>query len=165
MTANAVLYGSIWIALALFAAGEIGRRPAPGHRRAAAWAWPASATGLAIAVTHVLIALHSFDDWNHALAKEAAARQTEAIYGVAWGGAVFVNYVFLSAWAADLACWRRDALRGAIVGTPGAGRLVLRTFYVVMVANGAVIFAAPNRRWMGLALLAALAVAWRRGKG
>ena len=36
------------------------------------------------------------------------ARQTAAVYGVAWGGGVYVNYLFVGVWLAELLWWRVD---------------------------------------------------------
>jgi hypothetical protein len=82
---DAALYGSIWMALGLFAVGEIGRRPARARHGAAAWAWPASAIGALVIIAHVLFALHSVHGWSHASAMAATASQTQAVYGIAWG--------------------------------------------------------------------------------
>jgi hypothetical protein len=29
------------------------------------------------------------------------ARQTDAVYGVSWGGGVYVNYLFVAAWLTE----------------------------------------------------------------
>jgi hypothetical protein len=147
------LYSTIWVALGLFAIGETGR-----GRSRAAWPWRASCAGLVLAACHFLFAFHLRHDWSHALAAEATARQTAAVYGLAWGGGVYVNYVFLGVWAVDLWRWRSHAPRAAHRSTPADW--LLRAFYFVIVLNAAVVFAAGWRRGLGLFLVTWLLVVW-----
>jgi hypothetical protein len=151
------LYLTIWFALALFAAGEFGRARA----RPAAWARPAFLAGLALALVHTTLAFAIVHRWSHQDAVRHTATQTEAVFGMAVGAGVYVNYVFYAAWAADAAWWHRT--RGA------ATAWALRAFYLVIILNAAVIFAAGWRRLLGLTLVAALLAAWtlpatRRGQ-
>jgi hypothetical protein len=142
---TAALYATIWIALVLFVAGERRGRPA----------LLASALGWILTVVHVVVALGGVHGWSHDAAVAAAARQTAAVYGIAWGGGTFVNYVFLLVWAIDLA--RRSRAPDA----PRAAPLVLRAFYFVFLMNAAVIFAVGWRRALGAALMLALLWMWR----
>lgn len=151
-----MLYLTIWGALALFAAGEVGRSgrrvvPAP-------WAWRTSLAGLLLASTHFLLAFDVRHDWSHASAVRDTARQTAAVYGLDWGGGVYVNYAFLGVWALDLWRWHVRTRRG----TPRARfpTWLARAFYFTVILNGAVIFAAGWRRGLGAALVAALVAAW-----
>jgi hypothetical protein len=87
------------------------------------------------------------------------ARQTAAVYGLDWGGGVFVNYAFLGVWAIDLWRWRAAMRRGA---TRSSGAMWLaRAFYVVVILNGAVIFAAGARRLLGAVIVVSLLMIWR----
>ena len=83
--------------------------------------------------------------WSHEAAIAATARQTLAVYGVNWGGGVFVNYAFVAVWLFEAWRWRRrPAGDDARVIT-----WMTRVFFLVMILNGAVIFAgrhAPDRR-------------------
>ena len=74
MSVTAALYLTIWVALALFAAGEAGR----SGRRAvpAPWARSASLIGLLLASAHFLLAFDVRHDWSHASAVQETARQT-----------------------------------------------------------------------------------------
>jgi hypothetical protein len=150
------LYLTIWIALALFAAGESGR----SGRRAvpAPWAWWASLAGVLAAAAHFALAFDGRHDWSHASAVEETARQAAAVYGLDWGGGVYANYAFLGVWALDLWRWRVAARRG--VSRSGWGTWLARAFYFIVILNGAVIFAGGWRRWVGVALVTWLAAAW-----
>jgi hypothetical protein len=144
------MYWTIWVALALFAAGEIGR-PA----RAAWWAW---ALGVALTIVHIVLAMAMVHGWSHAAAVAATARATDAVFGLDWGGGVFVNYLFVAVWAGETAWWRADP--GGHARRPSWMRWTLRLFYLVILVNAAVIFAAGWRRWLGAALVVLLGATW-----
>jgi hypothetical protein len=141
------MYWTIWSALVLFAAGEMGRR----HR--ATWAWWSWLTGVVLLAVHIAIAMATVHGWSHASAIAATARATNAVFGVDWGGGVYANYLFLIVWAADTALWHARRPR-AITWT-------LRIFYLVMILNAAVIFAAGSRRFLGAAIVGTLLWSWR----
>ena len=90
------LYGTIWIALVLFVVGEAGRSVTSLQSAGSRWAWRAFTTGLLLAILHSLLAFAIVHSWNHADAVASTARQTKSIYGVAFGGGLYVNYLFLS---------------------------------------------------------------------
>jgi len=153
------LYLSIWVALAFFAAGETGRR-VWNDAAAPAWAWWISATGLVLAAVHVALAFEVRHDWSHASAFGETARQTSAVYGLDWGGGLYLNFAFLAVWAIDLWRWRaeRHATRPA-----RTGHWFARAFFFVVILNGAVIFASGMRRALGVLLVTWLILAWRPG--
>lgn len=149
---------AIWLALACLLLGELGRRR---HRQTlvhTVWATKASAIGVVLGAAHTLLALGVVYDWDHARAVQVTAERAATVYGVAWPGSLYVNYVFLAWWAADVAWWWR-APQSFIRRSPAidwAWRLTAFT----MVLNGAVIFASPAGRIAGLPLVAALLFVW-----
>ena len=148
------LYLTIWLALALFVVGEVGRsafRPRP-------WVWWAFALGLFMALVHTAVAFDRVHNWVHADAVRNTAQQTEAMFGTAVGWGVYVNYLFFAVWLADAWWWRAGMTPAE---RPGSVTWTLRAFYLVIILNAAVIFAAPPRRIFGLAVVALLAWAWR----
>lgn len=150
----AALYLTIWAALCLFTAGEIGR--ARSARRLG-WPWHASALGLALSVVHTVIAFDVVHGWSHDDAVRNTALQTERVFGSAVGRGVYVNYVFFLVWLIDLVQWRRD---GGIERRSTGALLALHIFYLVIILNAAVIFAAGSRRLAGAALVILLSGAW-----
>lgn len=157
-----VMLLTIWLALAGFVLGHAGLRR---HRRTGiepSWVWPVWCLGLIACVVHVLLAMGFHHHWSHTAAVLETARQTEAVYGLSWGGGVYVNYLFVGVWLAELAWWRVDP-RGFHHRPPWL-RWAARTFYLVIVVNAAVIFAAPARRIAGAAVTAALLAAWWVGR-
>ena len=147
------LYSTIWISLAFFVAGQHGYRLA----RLPGWVHAANAIGLALCVIHIALAMGSVHGWRQAAAIEATAIQTESVYGLRWGGGVFVNYLFVVVWA--LEAWWRTRTRA--FADSRFARWLLRTFYAVVVFNAAVVFARGSMRMAGLVLVVALVLAWR----
>ena len=150
------LYGTIWLALVLFAAGEFGRARSPAAR----WGWPAFAGGLVLAIVHTLLSFAIVHRWSHADAVAATAAQTAAVYGASFGGGLYVNYAFFAVWFADAAWWRLSASSQI---RPPALMWTVRAFYIVIIVNAAVVFAGGWRRAAGVAVVAAILLAWSRG--
>jgi hypothetical protein len=156
---NAALYGTIWIALGLFCAGEAGRRHIHAGRLTAPWAWWAFSVGGLLCAIHVAIAMSVTYGWNHDAAVAATARQTMAVYGLDWGGGVYVNYAFVGVWWLDAWRWRRCPSRDGRVA-----RVVTwttRIFFFVIILNAAVIFAGGTRRIAGALIVLWLLWIWR----
>ena len=153
------LYLTIWLGLILFVAGETGRSFPQTSRATPSWAWWAFAAGLLLTIVHTILAFDIVHRWVHDDAVRSTARQTEAVFGVAVGWGVYVNYAFMAAWFADAWRWRTapaDQQRSSsLVWT-------LRAFYMVMILNGAIIFATGARRLLGIALVSWLCVCWGR---
>ena len=151
---NALLYWTVWLALAAFTAGEFAKV------RRWSGAWSTSATGAILLTIHILIAMAVRHGWSQTAALEATARQTRQMFGLDWGGGVYVNYLFAGVWIAELFVWRQwpDGYRLR----PGWIRWTLRAFYFVIIASGAVTFAVGWRRILGLALVATLVLSWAR---
>lgn len=146
---NAALFATIWLALAAFVIAEAVRRQAvPGQPPARWWA-PLSLAGLALLVVHIALAYAIRHGWSHEAAVHATARQTAAVYGLDWGGGIYVNFLFALAWALDV--WFR----------PPAIHRALRILYLVIIVNAAVIFVPGPRRWLGVTLVLALIWIWR----
>jgi hypothetical protein len=148
------LYLTIWAALCLFTAGEVGRARHP-HRLGLPWS--ASALGLTLAIVHTLLAFGLVHGWSHDDAVLKTAMQTERVFGTAVGWGVYVNYVFFAVWFIDLAWWRHD---GGIQRRGRAVVVALQACYLVIIVNAAIVFAAGDRRAAGIALVLVLVGAW-----
>ena len=153
--AEALIRTTIVGAMLAYAAAEWLRFRRPTAWRAARAAWTA---GAVLAVVHAGAALHVRHGWSqrHALAFTAA--QTAALTGLEWGGGLYVNYAFLTGWAADAVYWwHAPAAYRALPSSFGAARAFIFAF---MFFNGAVVFAHGPTRWIGLACIGAAAFAW-----
>ena len=148
------LYGTIWLALAAFVAGEAGKQ----RRTTSRWAWSISLAGALLCVAHIVIALGHHHHWNHDAAVRETAQQTAAVYGVAWGGGVYVNYVFVAVWLAELWRWRTRPTE--YFGRSPTLVWALRAFFFIIIVNAAVVFASPRTRIGGIVLTVILLLIW-----
>jgi hypothetical protein len=154
---RALLYVTIWASMVALGLAEW------AQRRPSRWAgrptFLLSAGGLALLVTHIAIAIFHHHGGDHAAAVADTARLTESVYGVAWGGGVYVNYALVATWAAYLWWWRRNP--GCQVDPRVPSVLALRLVLFVIIANALVIFASPLTRPLGVVICGALLWAWR----
>lgn len=148
------MYATVWAALACFVLAEQGKTQRSGP---AGWVLPVSLTGAVLMTTHVLLALATRYAWNHEHAIAETARQAGAVYGFEWRGNIFVSYAFVVLWFFDAWRWRAGTSRSRGVTT------AFRLFFLVIIFNGAVVFASPAGRIAGVVLVAALVWAWRPG--
>ena len=144
----AATYLTIWVALTLFVLGEVGRSKGARH-----WARALSAAGLVLALVHTVLAFDVFHQWSHTDAVLSTAQQTQEVFGIRFGAGVYVNYLFFAVWLLDLVLWRP-------VGAPSRGVWILRAFYLLIIFNGAVVFASGWRRLAGMVLVAVLVGVW-----
>jgi len=151
------LYATIWCAIALFVAGEWGKRS--GTPPAPLW-WRLWAAGAFLSVIHIPIALVLAYGGSHELAVEETARRTAAVYGLDWGGGVYINYVFVGAWVGEAAWWRVSP--ASYFARARVLTWALRAFYFVMIVNAAVVFASPAGRVAGIVAAGVLVWTWRK---
>lgn len=157
--ATAALYTTIWLAVGAFVAGEWGRRTALRDGPRLGWPWAVWTAGALLLAVHVALAVLVHHGGSHASVVRSVEEQTREVYGVSVGAGVWINYLFASLWLAEAAWWRLDP--AGFLGRPAAVTRMVRAFYALMLVNGTVIFAAPSRRLLGIALMAVLAWAWR----
>jgi hypothetical protein len=156
---NTALVVTIWLALVAFAAAEAGRRPAFSGRAPARWLDAVSLAGVALLIVHIALAYAARHGWSHDAAVRATAAQTAAVYGLDWGGGIYVNYLFALIWALD--AWQWSVSSAAAAARPAAIRWALRAFCGVIIVNGAVIFVPGPRRFLGIAVVLAIIWIWR----
>jgi hypothetical protein len=147
--------GTIWLALTLYVAAEMLRAAAPGGG-AQGKARVLNSLGCAAFLAHVACAFHFYHHWSHAAAYADTARQTADYFGWRWGGGLYFNYAFLLLWVGQaIISWTKPdySARGWPVW-------VVRGFVLLMVVNGAVIFARGPVKWFGLFLCLALLLCW-----
>jgi hypothetical protein len=97
----------------------------------------ASTLALSAYLFHVWCAFEYLYQWSHATAYRETARQTADLFGVRWGGGLYLNYLFTAVWLADCAeSWlkpHRWSSRPAWVGT------ALHVFFAFMWVNATVV--------------------------
>jgi hypothetical protein len=150
---------TIVCATALWAIVEILKRRRPNVIEPARQLWTGA---VLLAIVHATAAFETVYGWSHQSALVATVLQTELQTGLAWGGGLYVNYAFLTIWAADAMWWwlspasylMRDArLERA--------RLALFTF---MFVNGAIVFAGGIARGVGIVAVGSVCAAWAFGE-
>lgn len=154
MTSLTLVRGTMLLATIAWAAGEVLVRRTPGSDRLARGIWTA---GIALAIVHVVLAFELVYAWNHEAAVAATVAQAADRFG--WGprGGIYANYAFLAWWLADVAWWWIDpASHRSRSRRFETVRTVLFTF---MFVNGAVVFASPAGRLVGVPAVAAVLLA------
>ena len=148
---------TIWLALGLYAAAQVGRRR-PAARTSGAGLWLLM-LGCGLYLAHVALAFQVHHLWSHAAAVAHTAAQTQALVGWNWGGGIYINYLFSTLWVGETAWWWLSPER---YGNRSRGvELAVRGFFLFMIVNGAVVFVHGPQRWLGVAIVAVLLGAWR----
>ncbi|HTH49194.1 MAG TPA: hypothetical protein VMB21_16885 [Candidatus Limnocylindria bacterium] len=154
-----VLHSTVWLALTAWAAAEVLGQKHPGKRpNAFDWRWLWTLGALALAV-HLALAMQLRHGWSHAAAVADTARQTEAKFGLNWGGGVWFNYAMIALWMIDAAwAWASPVYRSEARGWQRA----VRGYFLFMWFNGAVVFPTGPVRWFGLVACTAVVWSWWR---
>jgi hypothetical protein len=151
VTSDAAVRGTIILATLGWATGEALMRRSP---RFDWWARASWTAGLAMALVHVGLAFHFVYGWNHEAAVAATARQAAAQVGWGWRGGIYVNYLFLVLWFADVFWWwAAPASHASRSLRFEAARLA---GFLFMFVNAAIVFASGPGRWVGIASVAAV---------
>lgn len=117
--------------------------------------WTAAAV---LAMAHAAAAFHLVHGWSHDEAYASTARQTAGLFGLDWGGGLYVNYAFLGLWTGDAVWWWVQP--SSYRGRPRAVEWAMRGFFMFMFMNGAIVFAHGAMRTLGALAVVAVAVAW-----
>jgi hypothetical protein len=93
----------------------------------------ASTAALLVYLVHVWCAFEYFYGWSHATAYRETARQTAGLFGIDWGGGLYLNYLFTAIWSVDCAAsWLTPDLWNA---QPAWIRLSVHAFLAFMWVN------------------------------
>jgi hypothetical protein len=155
---SAWIYATIWAALVLFVVAQHGQRRISARSPSHLVTW-ANALGLTLCLVHIVLAMGSVHHWSQVAAVSATADQTAVVYGLRWGGGVYLNYLFILVWAID--AWLARSRPHRLFDAP-AVRWPIRAFYANEIFNAAVVFARGSVRVFGVVLVAALLLAWRK---
>jgi hypothetical protein len=151
MTPDDAVRATIILATLGWATGEALMRRSS---RVDLWARAVWTAGIALALIHVGLAFHFVYGWNHEAAVAATARQAAERVGWGWRGGIYVNYLFLVSWLADVCWWwaapASHASRSLRIET---ARFAAFTF---MFVNGAIVFASGVGRLAGIASVSAV---------
>jgi len=144
------------VATIAWAVGEALMRRSPVSDRIARAAWT---IGVGLALIHVVLAFEFVYAWDHEAAVVATSQQTADLVGWGWRGAIYINYIFLMLWLADLCWWW--AAPGSHAGRSVRFERVRLAVFAFMFFNGAVVFASPTTRVIGVAAVTAALIGCR----
>src|SRR5687767_13567769 len=137
---------TIWITITGYAAGTAVFALSRGRRKwdaVARLAWTGAVVGL---LAHVAFAFHFYHRWSHSAAYSDTARQTNELFGLNWGGGLYVNYALLTGWILDVMWWWFGGL-DAYRRRPWPLVLAWHGFLIFVVFNATVIFENGYARW------------------
>jgi len=134
--------GTIRVALALYVAALLLRLC--DRRRIARLAW---SLGFLALVVHVLAAFHFAHQWSHDDAYAVTARRTAETVGISAGVGLYLNYLLVLVWGADVALWWL-APRW-VFSRSFLSEAVLQGFLAFMIFNATVVFGSGWIRWAG----------------
>ena len=149
---------TVWVAIAGYTLGTFVFAWSRKRDRWDAWARLAWTLGCIGMLAHTACAFQFYHGWSHAAAYQDTARQTAEMFGLDWGGGLYINYALLGGWVVDVLWWWRglDAYRRR------PRRLVLcwNGFLLFIFFNAMVVFESGVLRPLGLCLCLALCVVW-----
>jgi hypothetical protein len=110
------------------------------------WARLAWTVGCGAFLVHVVCAFAFYHHWSHRAAYEETARRTEEMFGISWGGGLFMNYAFTILWMADVIFWwlNLDGSRSRKI------QIAIQVFLGFIAFNATVVFGSGMIRWVGL---------------
>ncbi|HYJ88297.1 MAG TPA: hypothetical protein VEW46_19690 [Pyrinomonadaceae bacterium] len=155
---------TIWVSIVGYAVGSITFALSTPTRRRVQWdlaariVWTIACVSL---VAHFISAFQFYHAWSHTAAYSDTARQTEELFGLNWGGGLFINYALLTAWIVDIAWWWRSGI-DSYRKRPRLLVMLWHGFFVFIIFNATVVFADGVARWVGLAVALLLIITWWR---
>lgn len=145
---------TIWISIAAYAVGCCVF--ALGNDRWTRLAWT---IGCAALLAHLAVAFQFFHGWSHAHAYVETARQTEDVFGINWGGGIYINYAVAALWTLDVAAWWFAGL-SSYRHRPWLIVLIWHSFLIFIMLNATVVFKNGVVRWVGLLVCLSLILNW-----
>ncbi len=150
---------TIWITIAAYTSGAAAFALSRKRRNwdsAARLAWTVAWLSL---LAHVTCAFHFYHGWSHGAAYLETARQTEEVFGLNWGGGLYINYALLMGWFLDVAWWWLCGL-DAYRLRPWPLVAAWHGFLIFIIFNSTVVFKTGFVRWAGLSLSLGLCLMW-----
>ena len=155
---------TIWVSIAGYAIGSVFFALSYSSRRKGEWdsatrvVWTIACASL---IAHFVSAFQFYHGWSHAAAYEDTARQTHELFGLNWGGGVFINYALLIVWIIDIAWWWRSGL-DSYRQRPWPLLVAWHGVLIFIIFNATVVFGDGIVRWIGAGICLLLALAWVR---
>ena len=158
---------TVWVSIVGYAVGSVFFALSSSARRsehlestqwdsAARIVWSVACASL---IAHLISAFHFYHGWSHQAAYADTARQTQELFGLNWGGGLFINYALLLAWIVDIAWWWQSGL-DSYCKRPWPLVIAWHGFLIFIIFNATVVFGGGMVRWLGLAICLLLALTW-----
>lgn len=157
---------SIWLALVFYAVSVVIQLLSHSQRTSesryadnlARMTWT---LGCLCYMAHVGLAFQIHHGWSHKAATLSTMEQTQSTTGIRTGVGIYVNYFFTLVWVFDASNWwiagvKRYAARRRITTA------LLHGFFLFMIFNGAIVFATGPARYLGIAVIFTVVVAYIR---
>ena len=151
--------GTVWITIVAYAAGAVAfafSRKRYKWNKAARLSWTVACAALFV---HVWCAFHFYHGWSHNAAYVDTARRTDEVFGLNWGGGLYVNYALLVGWSLDVIWWWVRGVE-AYRSRPWQVVALWHGFLIFIIFNAAVIFGNGFARWAGLSVCLGLCLVW-----
>jgi len=155
---------TIWVSMLGYAVGSIIFAVSFSSRRRVQWdsaarvVWTIACVSL---IAHSISAFQYYHAWSHTAAYSDTARQTEELFGLNWGGGLFINYALLIVWVVDNGWWWRSGL-DSYRERPWLLVALWHGLFIFIIFNATVVFADGIARWVGLAISVILTITWAR---
>src|SRR4030095_2195402 len=149
---------TVWVTVAGYSAGvALWTLSRKRHRweRAARLVWTIACVSL---LAHAACAFHFYHEWSNGLAYRETARQTSEVFGLDWGGGLYINYALMAGWVADVVWWWRGL--EVYRRRPRPLVAVWQGFLMFIFFNATVVFETGPLRFAGLFLCCGLCLLW-----
>ena len=145
---------TIWISIVAYTIGCV--LFATRRDRPARLAWT---IGCAALVAHFAFAFNFYHAWSHQSAYIETARQTAQVFGMNWGGGLFINYAVATLWTVDVVWWWFAGIT-AYRRRTWLITLSWHAFLIFIIFNATVVFKDGLARWVGVVVSLILTVCW-----
>jgi len=164
MTGELLIKITVWISLAGYAIALIIFLQSKGRLKWDAFARLLWTTGCIAMLAHAVSAFHFHHHWSHTAAFNETARQTAKVYGLNWGGGIFINYILIIGWILDVIWWWRGLTiyrnRSKIFS------IAWHVFLFFIFFNATVVFEDGILRWLWIVFsLALLFILFQKSSG
>jgi hypothetical protein len=123
------------------------------------WTRLAWTIGCVALVAHFICAFNFFHAWSHQSAYRDTARQTAEVFGINWGGGLFINYAVAILWSADVVWWWFAGVN-AYRRRSWLLTLIWHSFLIFIIFNATIVFKEGPTRWIGLLVCLTLCLSW-----
>ena len=149
---------TVWIALSCYAFSVSVFLLSDGRRSWDSIARISWTIGCMSLIAHVVAAFHYYHQWSYNSALVETARLTSEVYGWYWAGGLYINFLVLAVWSADVLWWWRGfetyRQRSSIFSRS------LHIFLWFIFFNATVVFESGLLRWLGILFTISIVLIW-----